>query len=130
MLCCSPDFTNPSSDARKQAVEHEVAMIRVARALGGPRTVCRGLTGKRYPEVSREQGIEWVVEAITALLPVARESEIVLGLENHYKDVQYDIDAIDLRPQSSIAHHGITSKLGEDAVLGSKLKNRSHGGLA
>src|ERR1022692_486166 len=86
MLCCSPDFTNPSSDARKQAVEREAAMIRVARALGGPRTVCRVLTGQRYPEVSREQGIEWVVEAITALLPVARESDIVLGLENHYKD--------------------------------------------
>jgi sugar phosphate isomerase/epimerase len=86
MLCCSPDFTNPSSDARKQAVEHEAAMIGVARALGGPGTVCRVLTGQRYPEVSREQGIEWVVKAITSLVPVARESEIVLGLENHYKD--------------------------------------------
>ena len=86
MLCCSPDFTNPSSDARKQAIEHEAGMIRVARALGGPRTVCRVLTGQRYPEVSRAQGIEWVVEAITALVPVAREFDIVLGLENHYKD--------------------------------------------
>ena len=86
MLCCSPDFTNPSPDARKQAVEHEAAMIRVARVLGGPRTVCRVLTGQRYPEVSRDQGIEWVVEAITALLPVAREYGIILGLENHYKD--------------------------------------------
>jgi sugar phosphate isomerase/epimerase len=86
MLCCSPDFTNPSRDARKQAVEHEAAMIRVARELGGPGTVCRVLTGQRYPEVSRERGIEWVVEAITALLPVAREYGIVLGLENHYKD--------------------------------------------
>src|ERR1035438_8242964 len=27
MLCCSPDFTNPSSDARQQAIEHEAAMI-------------------------------------------------------------------------------------------------------
>ena len=86
MLCCSPDFTNPSPDARKHAVEHEAEMIRVARVLGGPRTVCRVLTGQRYPEVSREQGIEWVAEAITALLPVAREYGIVLGLENHYKD--------------------------------------------
>jgi len=67
MLCCSPDFTNPSPDARKHAVEHEAEMIRVARVLGGPRTVCRVLTGQRYPEVSREQGIEWVAEAITAL---------------------------------------------------------------
>ena len=65
MLCCSPDFTNPLSDARKRAVEHEAAMIRVARALGGPRTVCRVLTGQRYPEVGREQGIEWVVDAIS-----------------------------------------------------------------
>jgi sugar phosphate isomerase/epimerase len=86
MLCCSPDFTNPSADARKQAVEHEAAMIGVARTLGGPGTVCRVLTGQRYPEVSREQGIEWVVDAITSLLPVAREFDIVLGLENHYKD--------------------------------------------
>ncbi|HYW41281.1 MAG TPA: sugar phosphate isomerase/epimerase family protein [Bryobacteraceae bacterium] len=86
MLCCSPDFTSPLPDARKQAVEHEADMIRVARRLGGPRTVCRVLTGQRYPEVGREQGIEWVVEAITALVPVAREYDIVLGLENHYKD--------------------------------------------
>src|ERR1017187_2697470 len=85
MLCCSPDFTNKSWEARKQAVARGAAMIRVARALGGPRTVCRVLTGQRYPEVNRERGIEWVVEAITALLPVARESEIVLGLANPYK---------------------------------------------
>jgi sugar phosphate isomerase/epimerase len=86
MLCCSPDFTNPLPDARQQAVEHEAAMIRVARELGGPGTVCRVLTGQRYPDLSREQGLEWVVEAITALLPVAREYGVVLGLENHYKD--------------------------------------------
>ncbi len=86
MLCCSPDFTSPREEARKQAVEHEAEMIRVARRLGGPGTVCRVLSGQRYPEVDREQGIEWVVEAITALLPVACEYEIVLGMENHYKD--------------------------------------------
>ncbi len=28
----------------------------------------------------------WVVEAITELIPVAREHDIILGLENHYKD--------------------------------------------
>jgi sugar phosphate isomerase/epimerase len=36
--------------------------------------------------VSREQGLEWVVASIEKLLPVAREHDIVLGLENHYKD--------------------------------------------
>ena len=86
MLCCSPDFTNPDPGERQRAVDHEAAMIAVTRRLGGPRAVCRVLSGQRYPEVSREQGLEWVVAAIERLLPVAREHDIVLGLENHYKD--------------------------------------------
>jgi sugar phosphate isomerase/epimerase len=86
MLCCSPDFTNPDRDARKRAVEREAEMIRVTRRLGGPRAVCRVLSGQRYPEVDRRQGLEWVVACIEEVLPVAREHDIVLGLENHYKD--------------------------------------------
>jgi len=86
MLCCSPDFTNPDPDARKRARDHEAEMIRVTRRLGGPRAACRILSGQRYPAVSRSQGIEWVVESILALLPVAREYDVVLAMENHYKD--------------------------------------------
>jgi sugar phosphate isomerase/epimerase len=86
MLCCSPDFTNPDRDARERAIEKECEMVRVTRRLGGPRSVCRVLSGQRYPEVSREQGIEWCVECIEAVLPVARECDVILGLENHYKD--------------------------------------------
>ena len=86
MLCCSPDFTNPDSDGRKRAVEREAEMIRVTRRLGGPRAVCRILSGQRYPQVGREQGLAWVVACIEQVLPVAREYDIVLGLENHYKD--------------------------------------------
>ena len=86
MLCCSPDFTNPDHDARRRAVDREADLIRVARRLGGPGTVCRVLSGQRYPEVSRAQGLEWVVACIERVLPVAREEGVVLGLENHYKD--------------------------------------------
>jgi sugar phosphate isomerase/epimerase len=86
MLCCSPDFTNPDADGRRRAVDREAEMIRVARRLGGPGTVCRVLSGQRYPGVSREQGITWVVECIERVLPVAHEQDVVLGLENHYKD--------------------------------------------
>jgi sugar phosphate isomerase/epimerase len=86
MLCCSPDFTNPDPDARKRAVDNECAMVRAARRLGGPRTVCRVLSGQRYPDVPRERGLEWCVECIEAVLPVARECDVILGLENHYKD--------------------------------------------
>src|SRR5687767_1250936 len=64
MLCCSPDFTQPDADARKRAVEHEARMIEVTRRLGGPGTVCRVLSGQRYPEVERRQGIQWVAECI------------------------------------------------------------------
>jgi len=86
MLCCSPDFTNPAADARRRAIEHEVKMIGVAQRLGGAGTVCRVLSGQRYPEVDRRQGIAWVVDAIEQLVPVAREHGVILGLENHYKD--------------------------------------------
>lgn len=86
MLCCSPDFTNPDSDARRHAVERHCHLIEVAHRLGGPGTVCRVLSGQRYPNVGRAQGLEWVVTCIEELLPVAREYEIILGLENHYKD--------------------------------------------
>ncbi len=86
MLCCSPDFTNPDADARKRAVDREAAMVRITRRLGGPRAVCRVLSGQRYPSVSRAQGLEWVVACIESVLPVARECDVILGLENHYKD--------------------------------------------
>jgi sugar phosphate isomerase/epimerase len=86
MLCCSPDFTNPDADARKRAVDRETELVRVTRRLGGPRAVCRVLSGQRYPEVQRQQGLEWVARCIEQVLPVAHECDIVLGLENHYKD--------------------------------------------
>jgi sugar phosphate isomerase/epimerase len=86
MLCCSPDFTNPDPAARRRAVEHHQQLMRVTRRLGGPRAVCRVLSGPRYPEVKRAEGIAWVVECIKQLLPLAHELDIVLGLENHYKD--------------------------------------------
>ena len=86
MLCCSPNFTHPDPDQRQRAIEREAIMIRVAKLLGGDGAVCRVLSGQRYPDVSREQGLQWVVECIEALIPVAREHNIILGLENHYKD--------------------------------------------
>ncbi|MBA4188249.1 MAG: xylose isomerase [Planctomycetaceae bacterium] len=86
MLCCSPDFTNPDADARKRAIDHEIEMVQVTRRLGGTGTVCRVLSGQRYPDVSRQQGLEWAAECINTCLPAARETGVILGLENHYKD--------------------------------------------
>jgi len=86
MMCCSPDFTHPDGDARKRAFDREAEMMRATRRLGGPGATCRVLSGQRYPEVPTEQGVEWVVDTIMRLIPLARELNIVLGMENHYKD--------------------------------------------
>jgi sugar phosphate isomerase/epimerase len=86
MLCCSPDFTAPDPDQRKRAIEREAGMVCIARRLGGPGAVCRVLSGQRYPEITWERGKEWVIECILQVLPVARENDVVLGMENHYKD--------------------------------------------
>lgn len=86
MLCCSPNFTHPDPAERQRAVDHEIRMIQITHRLGGPGSVCRVLSGQRYPDVDRNRGLEWVVECIESCLPVAREHGVILGLENHYKD--------------------------------------------
>jgi sugar phosphate isomerase/epimerase len=89
MLICSPDFTQPDIDDRQRAIEYQVKMIEVAALLGGKGTVCRILSGQQRPEVSRQQGVEWVVSAIEEVIPVAKEKGVILGMENHYKDSQW-----------------------------------------
>ncbi|GAA2914615.1 sugar phosphate isomerase/epimerase [Microbacterium keratanolyticum] len=86
MLCVSPDFTNPDPEVRKAEFDREIEMMRITARLGGRGASTRVLSGQKHPEVSREQGVEWVVDAITRLLPIARELGVTLGLENHYKD--------------------------------------------
>ncbi|MDW8208241.1 MAG: sugar phosphate isomerase/epimerase family protein [Chloroherpetonaceae bacterium] len=84
MFCASPDFTSPDPEHRRAEVEKQRQMIAVAAALGG--RTCRVLSGQRRPGVTREQGVQWVVECITALLPFAAERGVVLTMENHFKD--------------------------------------------
>ncbi len=84
MFCASPDFTSPDPAHRRSELDRQRGMIRAATALGAQ--TCRVLSGQRRPEVGREQGIEWVVECITELLPFAAEHNIVLTMENHFKD--------------------------------------------
>jgi sugar phosphate isomerase/epimerase len=86
MLCASPDFTHPEPGRRAAEIEAEAQMIRITARLGGPGASTRVLSGQRHPGVSREQGVEWAVNAIETLLPLARELDVTLALENHYKD--------------------------------------------
>lgn len=84
MLCCSPDFTSPDASERKRQIEMEKQMIDATAALGGG--FCRVLSGQRRPEVSREQGVRWVVDCLREVSEYAEKKKVVLALENHYKD--------------------------------------------
>lgn len=89
MLICSPDFTHPDPEERRRAIEYQTKMVEVAFLLGGKGVICRTLSGQQRPEVSHEQGVKWVVEAIQQVIPAARKMGVVLGMENHYKDSQW-----------------------------------------
>ena len=84
MFCYSPNFTEPDPLRRAKEVEAEEKIMQIA-AFFRART-CRVLSGQRYPEISRQEGVRWVVEAIRSLLPKAEELGLILAIENHYKD--------------------------------------------
>ena len=86
MMCVSPDFTNPNPSIRAAEFDRQIEMIRITARLGGRGASARVLSGQRHPGVSREQGVEWAVDAIRRLLPTARELGVTLAIENHYKD--------------------------------------------
>lgn len=86
MMCVSPDFTHPDPAVRAAEFDREVEMMRITARLGGRGASTRVLSGQQHPNVSIPQGIEWVVDAYTRLLPIARELGITLAMENHYKD--------------------------------------------
>ena len=84
MMCYSPDFTKPDAEARQEEIAKQQKAIEVTAALGGK--YCRVLSGQRRPDVSVEDGVRYAAECITACLPCAEQNNIVLILENHYKD--------------------------------------------
>lgn len=88
MMCYSPDFTQPDSAAREVEVERAKRAIDATAALGG--SYCRVLSGQRRPDVALSDGMAWAAECITRLLPYAGQRNIVLILENHYKDGYWD----------------------------------------
>lgn len=86
MLCASPDLAHPDPDVRRREFDEQTRMMAIAAELGGPGVSCRILTGQRHPGADEEETIEWVTSAFRDLVFVARELDVVLGFENHYKD--------------------------------------------
>ena len=98
MMCASPDFTHPDREVRLRERDQHAAFMRATAALGGTGAACRVLSGQAHPEVPMEQGVEWVVEAIESLLPLARELDILLAMENHYKASTWQYPEFAQRP--------------------------------
>ena len=84
MMCASPDFTIPDPILRKQEVEKEIYAIEMSAALGAK--YCRVLSGQRRKDITKEEGMNYVVDSINACIPTAEKLGITLIIENHYKD--------------------------------------------
>ncbi|MFL6280324.1 MAG: sugar phosphate isomerase/epimerase family protein [Vicinamibacterales bacterium] len=84
MVCFSPDFTHPDAGERKRQVERQKAAIDLTVRLGCRH--CRTLSGQRHPGLSRAQGISRTLDGVRRSLEYAECSDVVLCMENHYKD--------------------------------------------
>ena len=88
LLCFSPDFTHSDPAYRRTQIEEQKRAIDVSVELGV--SCCRTLSGQRRPEVSRADGVRWVVECIREALEYAAARKVVLAMENHYKDGSWE----------------------------------------
>jgi len=75
MMCASPDFTIPDEALRKKEIEKEIFAIEMSASLGAK--YCRVLSGQRRKNITRQEGMKYVVDSINACIP---------AIENHYKD--------------------------------------------
>jgi sugar phosphate isomerase/epimerase len=84
LLCFSPNFTHPDPAERAHQVERQKTAIDLCLLLGIRH--CRTLSGQRYPDLSRKDGIERTIEGIHRSLEYAEKKGVILCMENHYKD--------------------------------------------
>jgi sugar phosphate isomerase/epimerase len=84
MLCFSPDFTHPDAGERTRQIERQHAAIDLAVRLGT--RFCRTLSGQRRPDLTRREGVARTVDGLCRSVEYAERRDVVLCLENHYKD--------------------------------------------
>jgi sugar phosphate isomerase/epimerase len=84
MMCCSPDFTHPDAAFRNKEVEKQKKWIDMTFSLGG--SYCRVLSGQRRGGLTDDEGVKLAADCIKECLPYAQDRNVILTLENHYKD--------------------------------------------
>jgi len=93
------NFTLPDPGNREESVKGLKKAVEIAEYLGCPQI--RAFGGPVPEGVSKEKAFEWCVESFKKVLPVAEESGVMVGLENHggvtltSDDVIAILDAVD-----------------------------------
>ncbi|MHC4624658.1 MAG: sugar phosphate isomerase/epimerase family protein [Planctomycetota bacterium] len=102
-LCClstHQTFLSPEKAKRQKNIDHTIHCIDLAYKLGIPIiriNTGRWGTSKNFDELMKNRGIEqplpgysdedgfqWAIDSIEKCLPAARQSGVILGLENHW----------------------------------------------
>ena len=84
MMCFSPDFTQPDPMKRVEELEKQKKAIDLTVKLGGK--FCRTLTGQNRPGLDRKLAVHWCVKMIQEAVAYAADRNIIINIENHYKD--------------------------------------------
>jgi len=84
MYVCSPDYTNPDPEVRRQQQTLMEMYIDSAHLLGVP--MVRVTAGQNHPDTDTEQGLAWIVDRVLELGGFASILRIRVAIENHYKD--------------------------------------------
>jgi len=81
MIVPAPDFTHHDARERWRHIEETRSTIRLAARMGAHSV--RVTAGQRHPGIGRQQGVEWAVEGMRQVLPVADALGVTLVYENH-----------------------------------------------
>jgi sugar phosphate isomerase/epimerase len=84
MLCCSPDFTHADKYFRLAEIAKQKRWIEMAHAMGA--SYCRVLSGQRRPGITVDEGVQLAADCIEVCLAHAKQYNVTLIIENHYKD--------------------------------------------
>lgn len=83
MLATYSDFTHPDAAERSRQIDDVRAWIAAAARLGV--RFLRLTAGQAHPDVSREDGLAWAAEGLTACVGDARAAGVTLLYENHVR---------------------------------------------
>ena len=83
-LTTTTDFTHPDPDERKRQHNNLKRAIVAASKIEAP--AIRFVTGQAHPDVSVEEGIDWIIDGLEEMVSFAEPYGIQIRLENHWRD--------------------------------------------